>query len=173
MSSYGTSLVQNLTRLYVSHGGVKALFRSAYLWIAVILSALSWRRIFDESWANISQSILPTLAGFSIASFAILFAILDSRARQALRAPAPELQGRSPLLVLAGSVTHAVVVQVAALLFSMVFASKPFPCIHGLEMWASLCTAVLSGLGLLLLLYGVVLVLATVLTVFKMLEIAS
>jgi hypothetical protein len=173
MSSFGTGLLDNLGALYRSHGGPKSLLRSAYFWIAVALSVLAWRRVSDETWFAVAQSILPTLAGFSIASFAILFAILDSRARQALRAPSAELGGRSPLLVLASSVTHAVVVQVCALLFSIIFASKPFPRLEGLETTATVVTLIASGFGLLLLLYAVVLVLATVLTVFKILEIAT
>lgn len=173
MSSYGTSLGENLKALYRSHGGPKTLVKSAYFWIAGAISILTWRRATDETWATIAQSILPTLAGFSIASFAILFAILDTRARQALRAPAAQLNNRSPLLVLASSVTHAVLVQVTTLLYSIVFASKPFPVLEGYGGVATVLTLIASAFGLLLLLYAVILVIATALTVFKILEIAS
>ena len=173
MSSFRTGLRENIAALYNSHGGPRSLVRSAYFWVAVVLTILSWRKVADESWAAIAQSVLPTLTGFSIASFAILFAILDARARRALRAPDPRLDNRSPLLILAGSVAHAVVVQVIAILFSIVFTAKPFPVIAGLYLEAVTLTWLASALGLLLLLYAIVLVLATVLTIFRMLELAA
>lgn len=172
MSSLGTSLLENLRAMYRSYGGPKSVLRSAYLWIALVLSAVSWRRIADESWSSAAQAILPNLAGFSIAAFAILFAILDARARRALRAPAEKLGGRSPLLVLASSVTHSVVVQIFALLFAFSFVAKPFPTVPGYECAAVVVTLAFSAVGLLIFLYAVVLVLATVLTIFKILEIA-
>ena len=55
--------------------------------------------------------------------------------------------------------------------FSFIFVSKPFPTIPGLECFGLVLTTVLSSLGLILFLYGIVLVLATVLTIFKVLEI--
>jgi hypothetical protein len=171
MSSFGTSFRDNLRSLYENHGGPKSFVRSAYFWIAVVLVALCWRRVADQSWVAIAQGVLPTLAGFSIASFAILFAILTPAARRALRAPAPELGGRSPLLVLASTVSHAVVVQVTALIFGTVFAAKPFPYILKLDVVAVVVNTISSGFGLFLLLYGIVLVLASVLTIFKILEI--
>ena len=132
-SSLGTSLIENIGVMYRNYGGLKSFLRSSYLWLAVVLTMISWRRVDDESWSASAQAILPNLAGFSVAAFAIIFAILDARARRALRAPAPSLGGRSPLLVLVSSVTHSVVVQILALLFAFSFAAKPFPTIAGIR----------------------------------------
>lgn len=168
-----TGLAANLGSLYSSYGGVKSLFSSSYFWIAAILTALSWRSIGGATWANLAQAALPNLAGFSIAAFAILFAILDDRARLALRAPDPRLGDRSPLLILASSICHAVIVQIGAFLYSVVYTSKPFPIIDGLECAAKTVNLAGSTLGVFLVIYAVLLVMAAVLSIFKMLELAA
>ncbi|MBR0555471.1 hypothetical protein J5J10_07235 [Ciceribacter sp. L1K23] len=116
---------------------------------------------------------MPTLAGFSIAAYALYFAVLGEGARKALSVPSPELGNRSPLLVLASTVSHAVIVQISALLISVVFRSKPFNVIKGMEREAEVFNIVVSSFGHFMFVYGIVLVLASVLSVFKVLEIQS
>jgi hypothetical protein len=168
-----TGLRESLAILYRSYGGFSSLVVSEYFWLALLLTGLSWRLGMDEKWAEMARSILPTLAGFSIAAYALFFAVLDERAREALRAPAPELRNRSPLLILASSITHAVFVQVVALITAVVFPAKPFPtlpCLSDLSHWVN---HVVSFTGLFLMLYGIILILAAVLSVFRILEIRS
>lgn len=173
MARLRTGLTANLGSLYRSYGGIGSLFASSYFWIAIALTALSWRAVDGTSWANLAQAALPNLAGFSIAAFAILFAILDDRSRTALRAPDPRLDDRSPLLILASSVCHAVIVQIGAFLYSVVYMNKPFPIIEGFECVARTANLVGSAIGVFLVIYAVILVMAAVLSIFKMLELAA
>lgn len=118
-----------------------------------------------------SKDILPQLAGFSVAAYALFFAVLDEKTRNALRAPSEKLGGRSPLLILASSISHAVIVQVVAVLSALVYMGKPFPCINH-----DLCNIVnltAGAVGMFLLAYGIVLVIAAVLSIFKILEIEA
>lgn len=173
MDRFGTGLRSNLKLLYESYGGLRSLLRSEYVYLAAVVTALCWRWIAAGEWVPFAQAALPTLAGFSIAAYAVFFAVLDDRARLALRAPAAELGNRSPILILASAVSHTVVVQIVALLVSLVFKSKPFPIMDGWERYAEVVNGIFSFVGGFMTIYGVILVLASVLSIFRILEIGS
>lgn len=173
MDKSGTGLRESLRLLYRNYGGWRSLVQSEYFWLALVLSAACWRIGVDEKWADLAKSILPTLAGFSIAAYAIFFAVLDERARNALRAPAEELGNRSPLLILASSISHAVFIQILALLTAIVFPAKPFPYISCFGKINGAFSLLVSFGGLFLTVYGIVLVLAAVLSIFRILEIRT
>lgn len=173
MADTGTGLRQSLRLLYRNYGGWHSLVTSEYFWLSLLLSGACWRIGVDEKWADTARSILPTLAGFSIAAYAIFFAVLDERARNALRAPSPDLGDRSPLLILASSISHAVFVQICALLCAVVFPAKPFPYVACFGDWNRAANLLVSFSGLFLTVYGVVLVLAAVLSIFRILEIRT
>lgn len=168
-----TGLRESLALLYRNYGGIRSLLLSEYFWLASVLTLLSWRLGVNEAWTDIAKSILPTLAGFSIAAYALFFAVLDERARQALRAPAPELRNRSPLLILASSISHAVLIQVIALVVGICFPAKPFPSVSCWPNVGKAVNLVISFGGLFLMLYGIVLLLAAVLSIFRILEIRA
>ncbi|MCZ4108706.1 hypothetical protein O3U67_11485 [Brevundimonas diminuta] len=169
--SNSTGFLPNISTLYKNHGGFKSLIRSAYFWISLFVTALCWRFVPGESWPDLAKDILPQLAGFSVAAYALFFAVLDERSRKALREPAEQLGGRSPLLILASSISHAVIVQIVAVLVALVYLSKPLlTCSDDL---AVVVNYSFGSLGLFLLIYGVTLVLAAVLSIFKILEIEA
>lgn len=172
MSALQTGMLRSLRLVYVSHGGLRAIFRSGYFWCSLTLTALCWPSVISESWKSAAMGSLPTLAGFSIAAYAILFAVLDERSRRALAAPEPDLDNRSPLLVIVGIVTHAVITQIITLLYAFCFDQKPLPmlitCVN-----AKVVNAIFSGIGLFLFVYSVTLILASILTLFRVLEIRT
>lgn len=173
MDESKTGLRESLSLLYKNYGGWRSLFRSEYFWVAVVLTGLSWRFGVDERWTDTAKAVLPTLAGFSIAAYAIFFAVMDERMRGALQKPAPELKNRSPLLILASSISHAVLIQIVALLFSVVFPAKPFNTVADLVCVAKILNLAFSFAGLFCTLYGIILVLAAVLSIFRVLEIRT
>jgi hypothetical protein len=127
----------------------------------------------DGGWADFAKSTLPTLSGFSIAAYAIFFAILDDRAREALLAPEPSLENRSPLLILASAISHAVVVQLLGIMLALIFSSRPFPVYNDCIECGNNVNYVVSAIGLFLSVYGVVLILAAILSIFRILVIRS
>lgn len=169
--SNSTGFIPNISTLYKNYGGFSSLIRSAYFWISLTVSALCWRFVPTQSWPDLAKDILPQLAGFSVAAYALFFAVLDERSRKALREPAEQLGGRSPLLILASSISHAVIVQIIAVLVALTYSSKPFPSINA-EV-SRVVNLSFGALGLFLLIYGVTLVLAAVLSIFKILEIEA
>lgn len=167
-----TGLFSNLRVLYANYGGWGSLITSGYFVVSLAVSALCWRLAADERWAVIAQAILPQLAGFSVAAYALFFAVLDERAREALRAPAESLGNRSPLLVLASAVSHAVVIQIAAVLLAIIYTAKPFTASNS-DCVSPIVNTVVSALGLFLMIYGCCLVVAAVLSIFRILEIRT
>lgn len=164
-----TNFLGNVSEVYKSYGGIQALFLSSYFYMAVAISLLSWRAVVFGTWVEITKSILPNLVGFSIAAYALLFSVLDRDQRQALRKPSAAIGGRSPLLVLASSITHAILIQILALLSAIVFWSEPFPyvsCADKLGLWVNIIT---SSVGMFLTSYGIILVMAAALSLFRLL----
>ncbi|WP_422357467.1 hypothetical protein [Qipengyuania flava] len=172
MSEFSTGLWDSLISLYKSHGGWKSILASGYFWLAVVVCVFCWPTIVGGGWTSFAQSALPTLAGFSIAAFAIIFAVLSEGERKALSSPEERLGGRSPFLVLTSAIGHAMVTQMFALLYSLVFDAKPIPSISNFR-HADAVNIGLSAIGLLLTVYGVVLVLASVLSIYRILEIKA
>lgn len=172
MSEFSTGLWGSLVSLYKSHGGWRSILVSGYFWLAVIVTAFCWPMIVDGDWMPFAQSALPTLAGFSIAAFAIIFAVLSERERKALSLPDDRLGGRSPFLILISAVGHAMVVQISALLFSLAFEAKPLPNLL-VNIDDHFVNIGFSAFGFLLTIYGVILILASVLSIFRVLEIKA
>lgn len=163
---------KSLRLVYQSHGGLRAIIRSGYFWFSAFLTGLCWPSIHSESWKAAAMGSLPTLAGFSIAAYAILFAVLDERSRAALAAPEPKMQNQSPLLVIVSIVTHAVITLIATLLYVFCFDQKPIPVLLRC-MNPEPVNYLFSGLGLFMLIYSATLILSSVLTLFRVLHIRS
>lgn len=173
----------DLRSLYQSYGGRNALLSSAYLWISAAITFSLSDFASGGAWANYALTVMPTLAGFSIAAFAIFFAVLDPKSQEALKKPEPTLDGRSPLLVLASAVIHAVVVQLAAILFALVYIGGPLQFLERILATLGTCydattafsllAAYGSLLGLFFLVYGILLVLAAALSIFRLIAIRA
>lgn len=173
MTRPATGLISNLRILYQSYGGVAGLLKSEYFYVALFFTGLCWRLATNDAWADLAKSVLPTLSGFSIAAYAIFFAVLDESTRGALRAPSPDLGDRSPLLVIASAISHAVVVQIAGLMLAIVFSAKPLPTLSCMSDFYIATNAAFSAVGLFVTIYGIILILASILSIFRILEIRS
>ena len=168
-----TGLLSNIRSMYHSYGGALSFICSGYVWIAIVCAALSWKNIQSEEWASIAINTLPTLAGFSIAAYAIFFSVLSDSDRKALMPPHKNLGGRSPFLVLVSAVSHAVLIQLLAILIAIIFKSKSIPIVAGWEERSERFNTIVSTIGWFLTLYGIILVAASVLSIFRILEIKS
>ncbi len=172
MSQNTTKLLDGLRLIYRQYGGLGAVFASGYFWISVALALLCWRMTQDGSWVPLSLSVLPSIAGFSVAAYALIFAVLDRDALNVLSPPSAELGGRSPILMVASSISHAVIVQITALLYAFVFQAKPFnysfPSVS-----PGAANVGWSALGLVMTIYGIMLVLGATVSVFRLLTIRA
>ncbi len=174
-------MFENLRILYLLHGGLESLIKSGYAWAALILWAISHGAVNNDAWADLALSLFPSITGFSIASFAIIFAVLKPTEIKVLLPP--NRSGRSPLLIVAASIVHTVVIQVAALIIatskklSGALISDPesslLSCCKGLDGLLNGISLAFSHIGLFLTYYGLFLVVGAILSVFRMLKIVS
>lgn len=179
-------MFENLRYLYKHYGGLWAVASSSYFWIAIFFTLLSYPAIGTISWAKVALSIFPSLAGFTIAAFAIIFAILDESMLKALMKSDDE--GKSPISAIASAIGHAVFIQVAAIILAVGFNTVDAASFIELVEIVASCTELdpkkavaflewtkssLSALGLLLTYYGALLVLAAVLSIVRMQIIVS
>ena len=174
-------MFENLRKLYVHYGGIRAVLKSSYFWVALIMTAISYRSIVDHDWAGITLGAMPSLTGFTIAAFAIIFVILDPHLLKKLMTPGAN--GTSPITSVAASIGHAVFIQVASMILALAFKvadlSEVIAVIakelHGVGWSSTVFLAatqwiknMLSAVGLVLTYYGLLLVLAAVLSIFRM-----
>lgn len=173
-------MFENLRKLYRHYGGVNAIVKSSYFWVSILLAALSYQSIWDFGWADKAVSIMPSLTGFTIAAFAIIFAVLEPAMLRKLMAT--DGHGRSPIAGIATSIGHAVFIQVSAMILAisskLVDLSDIIPIIanwiYCKEYSLNIIHVVInyfrlffSTLGLFFTYYGVMLVLAAILSIVR------
>ena len=172
-NSSGTGFLENLRLVYHSYGGWKSFIRSGYTWLAIGVTALTWPKAVDGEWAITALQVLPTLAGFSIAAYAVYFSVLSENDREALLPPEPAMGNRSPFLILVSGISHAVFMQTCGIILAMIFVAKPFPTPAGLASFASTFNIAVSFIGSFLSTYGIILVVASVFSIFRILSIKA
>lgn len=174
-------MFENLRKLYRHYGGLSAIVKSSYFWVSILLAAMSYKSIANAEWADRAMSVMPSLTGFTIAAFAIIFAILEPDMLRKLIAA--DDNGRSPIAEIAASIGHAIFIQVSAMILAL--SSKLVDLtliIETVEDW--ICSFgyssslflrgmnwleyFFSAIGLFFTYYGVLLVLAAILSIFRM-----
>lgn len=178
-------MIENIRMLYRCYGGVREILRSNYFWISIFLSIFSYDAAVSQSWVEIAISIMPSLTGFTIASFAIIFSILGPNL---LRLLTPTKEGGvSPIVSLAASICHAVVVQVLSITTAISFSIIKIPFINEnyIHNIFNECTIsiiifsfeaikyIFSFIGVFFTYYGLMLVVAAALSIFRVQLIVS
>lgn len=153
-------MFENLRILYRHYGGLSAMIKSAYFWIAVILTCISYQSVSIFTWIEIALRVLPSLTGFTIISFAIIFSMLTKKQRKAIS------NNNGPMVKIAAFIGHAVFVQISAILIAIVISTTSY-------LLDRVGMTMISTLGLFLAYYGVLLVLAAALSIFRMQEIIA
>jgi hypothetical protein len=159
-------------RYWDAYGGFQALFRSIYLWIALVLTLFGWSFWSKEDWWEIPLSVLPNLLGFSLGGLAILLGLIQPKIMAILSQKSDEAKA-STMSQFTATFTHFVLVQASALITAVVFKSLNFAD-EGQKMLMtqsqSCMLEAISGLGWLLFIYAVLLVFAVAIEVFRLSE---
>lgn len=169
-----SNLLGNLGSVYATLGGPRAVVASSYFLLSLLFTVAGARSILSggdtDSWSATIVTIFPSLAGFSIAAFALLFALLDTQTKELLSKPSARFGNKSPLLIVVSTLTHALIVQISSIVYAVTYSLKPFPDWMGI---ANFINSVASFVGLWCLGYGILLMLAVILTIFKMVELLT
>lgn len=174
-------MFENIVKLYRAYGGIWAILSSYYFWIAFLCALVSYKSAINKSWIELNIGIMPSLTGFTIASFAIVFAILGPDLVKTLLSRSGK--GSSPITVVAASLGHAIMIQVFSIIVALLSRTadlgellyifdKILKC-FGIEFdllrfFTNFVALPFSFLGLILMYYGVFLVLAAILSIFRM-----
>ncbi|WP_143529901.1 hypothetical protein [Salibaculum halophilum] len=111
-------MIRGLKRLYSAYGGLNGLIKSGYFWVSFAIWLICVPSGQAWEWTSAAQSVLPSLTGFSIAAFAIVFAVLTPEQKIALLRIKDEKD--PPLVRLFSSITHATLVQVTAIAIAFI-----------------------------------------------------
>lgn len=176
-------MFENLALLYRHHGGLREILTAPYFWSAAIFACIALFLGPSGAWASIALATLPSLAGFSIASFALIFSVIDKDTFSAL-AP-KDKTGKSPLLQTVAIFVHVVCIQAVTLLISA------FPKMESVGVWGYVSDAatarvphisstfylyapwVTTFFGYLLVFYSLIMVVALALSAFRLIVILA
>lgn len=78
------AFLKHIRRYFVAYGGWKAVFLSPIFILAVLINIWNYHSWIDGSWADNAISIIPSLLGFSLGTYAILFSLITENLKFAL-----------------------------------------------------------------------------------------
>ena len=141
---------QNELRAYWSvYGGPKAIWGSAYFWIALGLMVILRPLWCSGDWLSIASDLLPGLLGFSIGALAIMLAAPGFKVFEVI---AEGGIPRSHFMIMASRLVHFIIVQSVAIIAMLV--AKTYP-----SGWS-------NGIGFLLMAYAIMTAVSIALTLF-------
>ena len=146
-------LIGHYWKLY---GGLTALVTSPYFMVSVLFSAFlfpGWL-CSGVAWTDLAISILPSVIGFALGAYTILLAFGGERF--ILTISGKTESGPSPFMKVNAAFVHFIVVNCAALFFSVF-----------VRIWESSCRIV-NAVGLFLFVYALSLSLAATFAVFML-----
>ena len=76
--------VSRLRKYLKNYGGWSEVFASPFFNLALILSFLNFQ-LWQSDWVRLSQSLIPSMLGFSLGTYAILFSIISVKLKRALK----------------------------------------------------------------------------------------
>lgn len=125
-----TGLASDLVNYFRRYGGFRAILRSPYTLISVIITALCFGTWRTTEWSDLPLSIIPALLGFSLAAYALLLAFGDEQFRAFLAERDASEAGANVatdnvLLGTSAIFLHFIIVQALALIFAVVAHSHP------------------------------------------------
>lgn len=110
-------------RYWIAYGGRRALLRSPYLHVALLLLVLTAHAWLEQGWWGDVIGVLPNLLGFTLGGFAIFIGFGDERFRALLAAPEDDPGTPTVYVSLCATFVHFILVQVLALIFAVIAKS--------------------------------------------------
>lgn len=168
------TFARNLGRYLRDYGGWKGLTLSPFLHAGIVISALSYPIWMTSKWADSVTGIIPNLLGFSLGTYALLFSLMSTRMKQALK-HLRNKAGTPYLDEINATFFHFILVQTICLSWALVMKSS---AIYDLAVTCGAPTQTmqyiafgddLAGfLGYTLLAYSLFLVIASSLAVYRL-----
>ncbi|WP_176036078.1 hypothetical protein [Brucella tritici] len=169
------TLFKWLNRYRRAYGGFRAMFASPFFGVAIIITGLSYSLWIEPKWIEKAENLIPSLLGFSLGTYAIIFSIVGGRIKGALRqVQAPH--GVSYLEAINSIFFHFIFVQVCCLAWAflyqgtwlidfVVLIEPSLPFARNGFIYVSLMG---SFMGCFLLVYSILLMVAAAMAVYRL-----
>ena len=175
MSSQTKPFLSRIRRYFHAYGGWGTVFRSPLFLLSLTLSLISYRNWINDHWSNLAQSILPNLLGFSLGTYALLFSLMTSRLKRALKAVKND-RDVTYLDEINATFFHFIFIQVIAIIWSFAYQGT---LLYDIFRWLANGSAsvmmrffilqCLGGIiGMTLLLYSITLVVGSALAIYRL-----
>jgi hypothetical protein len=171
-------MLNNIGEIFRLYGGWNAIRQSSYVRWSVVLSLFLWTDALSGSWAVNVADYLPPVLGFSFAALAIMTAIGDDEFRRLMAKVDTIQDGESDLTVVTANFSWFILVQIFAVVLSLIYSAKPFPYVissicrsEACELGPNLVNVSAGFIGNFLLVYSLLLIVAAIsqmLTVFRL-----
>lgn len=169
------ALSRRIKRYFHSYGGWAAVFLSPLFLASVAISLFGFETwVVNEKWAQLAQSIIPNLLGFTLGTYAILFSLMTNRLKKALK-ELKNSRGVTFLEEVNSTFFHFIFVQVISIAWSILYqgyALSRAMSLVGIKEEIQHCigyTLFLLGgcLGHILVIYSLLLIIAAGMAVFR------
>ncbi|WP_308400474.1 hypothetical protein [Agrobacterium tumefaciens] len=77
---------KSIRRYFKGYGGWAAVFCSPIFVFSLMVTALNYPNWIEPKWVTRSFEMIPSLLGFSLGSYTILFSVMTGRLKRALKA---------------------------------------------------------------------------------------
>ncbi len=160
--------VRNIWKEYWAlYGGFRALFSSTYFFVALFITVVNFGAWIVSGWWDVVISAAPTILGFTLAGLAVFLGMDTGFSKFMARA---EEGKKSPFMILVSAFVHFIVVQCAALLYSLTMKSLSFT-LEGMPAWyyqlVFFGNRVFWFLGYFLFVYAIVLIFSATFAIFR------
>lgn len=166
---------RHIRRYFKAYGGWSGVLGSPLFIVALLVGVVSYGRWLRPGWTASTYALVPSLLGFSLGTYAILFSLITSRVKGAMRAV--KTYGKiSALEQVNATFFHYIVVQVLALVWAFSFDGTLLTDLaKSLEqrcpaIWETFVVLRATGsfIGYILLIYSVTLVVGAALAIYRL-----
>lgn len=115
-------LDKEISHYWEAYGGLRAIRRSPYLWLAFAITLWTQSLAPNWKWHATAISVLPNLLGFSLGGYAMMLALGNSKFQDTIRGEDPPGE-TSPYMKISATMAHFVLIQLASLIYSIIYES--------------------------------------------------
>lgn len=166
---------RHIKRYFRAYGGWRGVAGSPLFLASLFIAAVSYRHWLNPTWTSLAYDLLPSLLGFSLGTYAILFSLITARVKGALRA-VKNNDAISALEQVNATFFHFIFIQVVALVWAFTFDGNLIADLakwasqYGPQIWPSFVVlrSLGSFVGFVLTIYSVVLVVGAALAIYRL-----
>lgn len=175
-----TTFFRFLKTYFSDYGGISAVIGSPLFLLSAMISLISYNMWLNREWTDLSMSVIPNLLGFSLGTYALLFSLISPRIRLALKS----LRNKNNVRYLDemnATFLHFIMMQVICFIWAFLYKQSLFVDISKyvahiapskINIFPALSIAG-SAIGVCLLLYSILLVIAASITVYRIAKIVD